>query len=92
MHILFDYNFSPLSPVDASYIFPATFRSDENFIMKQIKADQLCDAREIKKKKKKIGFSISSVLSTGTLKSVFTLWIYIYIYIQTHERECDANF
>ena len=92
MHILSDCNFSLLSPVDESYIFPATFRSDENFIMKQIKADRLCDAREIKKKKKKIGFSISSVLSTGTLKSVFTLWIYIYIYIQTHERECDANF
>ena len=52
MYILFDYNFfSLLPPVDASYIFPANFGSDEKFILKQIKADQLCDAREIKKKK-----------------------------------------
>lgn len=82
MYILFDYNFfSLLPPVDASYIFPANFGSDEKFILKQIKADQLCDAREIKKKKSR--FSILSVLSTGTVKtSLITRYICIYEHVK----------
>lgn len=82
MHILFDYNFSPLSPVDASYIFPATFRSDENFIMKQIKADQLCDAREIKKKRRRSDSRYRQYSALARLKTSLPTG-YIYIYTNT---------